>query len=88
MYIFWCHVKDIFKSHCRPQKQRVLELSKSLKHQSNVLQWVLRIKILGSEMIIFESTLTTYEASSIFWGSYSAVAKISSSLKSNHHKHI
>ncbi len=38
-------------------------------------------------MIIFESTLTTFEASSIFEAA-EAVAKIGSSLKSNHHKQI
>ncbi len=38
-------------------------------------------------MIIFESTLTTFEASIIFEAA-GAVSKIDSSLKSNHHWQI
>jgi hypothetical protein len=39
---------------------------------------------LGTEIIIFESILTAFEAISIF----KAVAKIGSSLKSNHRRQI
>jgi hypothetical protein len=39
-------------------------------------------------MIIFESTLTTFEAGFIFFEAAGAVSKIGSSLKSNHHWQI
>ncbi len=38
-----------------------------------LLQSVSGISILGSKMIIFESTLTTFEASFIFWGSWGSI---------------
>jgi hypothetical protein len=41
----------------------------------------------GSEMIIYESILTTFEKSAIFRGNWAA-SKIGLSLKSNHHRQI
>jgi hypothetical protein len=41
----------------------------------------------GSEMIIFKSILTPFEAWSIFWA-VGAVSKIGLSLKPDHHKQI
>ncbi len=38
----------------------------------------------GNEKIIFESILTIFETSSIFWEAVGAVTKISLSLKSSH----
>ncbi len=37
------------------------------------VQWVSGIRILGIKMIIFESTLSTFEASFIFWGSWGSI---------------
>ncbi len=39
----------------------------------DIVQWVSGLKILGSKMIIFESILTTFEASFIFRGSWGSI---------------
>ncbi len=43
------------------------------KKKERKIQWVSGIQILGSEMIIFESTLTTFGASFIFWSSWGSI---------------
>ncbi len=53
----------------------------------NLISFADACSILGSEMIIFKSILTTFEASFIL-KSNGAVTKIGSSLKSNQHWQI
>jgi hypothetical protein len=43
---------------------------------------------LGSEMNIYESILTTFEVSFIFFEADRVAGKIGSSFKSNHHRQI
>ncbi len=62
-----------------------LDFIKKIKKSLRICNiWRLIIK----NMIIFESILTTFEVSIIFWGIWAVLKIGSSNLKPNHHKQI